>query len=140
MIFGLIAVLLCAPVVIWRLLARTLIVVTVQGMSMEPTYSPGDRVLVRRGKNAGRGEVVVVEPPAGSWAPDESPGNPWMIKRVLGLPGDPVPHYDRGETLEGTVPPGMLFLLGDNTKVSLDSRQMGFFSTGQMLGTVLCRL
>lgn len=40
-------------------LRSTLLVVTVAGSSMTPTYAPGDRVLVRRGRRSRPGQVVV---------------------------------------------------------------------------------
>lgn len=122
-----------------RLLTRRLIVVSIHGLSMLPTYSPGDRVLVRRGTKPGRGEVVVVEPPNDGWPPGV-PVPPWLIKRVAAVPGDRVAGRGYSDTEGGTVPAGMLFLLGDNAKLSMDSRQMGLFSTRQLLGTVVCKL
>jgi signal peptidase I len=129
---------------------RYLIVVTVVGMSMQPTYRPGDRVLVRRiGRRIVPGTVVVLaEPPPAGWA-----GSPpvrgvrtrrtatgWIIKRVVALPGDSVPEAVR-PAVDGTVvvPPDSLVVLGDHSR-SADSRRWGFAPTDQVLGTVIRRL
>lgn len=57
------AVALGAGAALWA--RRRLVVVTVEGRSMEPTFEDGDRVLVRRRSLADvrNGDVVVLEPP-----------------------------------------------------------------------------
>ncbi|WP_399122057.1 S26 family signal peptidase [Streptomyces sp. N2A] len=67
----------------------------------------------------------------------------WMIKRVLAVPGDPAP-VDRVPILSSLssewVPDGKIVILGDNSSVSFDSRQVGYFPLGRVLGTVAgCR-
>ncbi|MEV0747871.1 S26 family signal peptidase [Streptomyces sp. NPDC050273] len=122
----------------WRL-KRRLIVVTVHGASMLPTYGPGDRLIVRRGtKRVRRGNVVVIEPPSGSWG-DNSYSERWLIKRVAAVPGDIISGSYR-DVRDVKVPPGKLILLGDNQDVSMDSRQLGLFFSRQLLGTVWFRL
>ncbi|MEU4211796.1 S26 family signal peptidase [Streptomyces sp. NPDC026206] len=130
---------------------RRLVAVTVDGRSMEPAYRDGDRVLVRRGAQAAKGEVVVVErppfrspwyePPLGRRA-----GAPavyerqWVIKRVAAVPGDPVPPGTVSASAGGPgarVPAGMVVLLGDNREHSYDSRQVGYFPAERVLGSVL---
>ncbi|RLU76991.1 signal peptidase I [Streptomyces griseocarneus] len=131
-------------------LTRGLVVVTVRGTSMWPAFGDGDRVLVRRGPHPSVGQVVVAERPvAGGWpgqpvrteaGADAVRGREWLIKRVAAVPGDPVPR-DRGRSLAGVpedrVPPGKLVLLGDNRKVSFDSREVGYFPADRVLGRVL---
>ncbi|MEH0930358.1 S26 family signal peptidase [Micromonospora sp. CPCC 205558] len=131
-----------------RLLSRQLVAVTVRGVSMQPVFYDGDRVLVRRAGMPGVGQVVVVEQPTpnGRWRSPPLPnragsarvaGRRWMIKRVVAVPGDPapaLPALPRGA--DGRVPPGQLVLLGDNSAASLDSRQLGYFPSDRMLGTV----
>ncbi|WDM15122.1 S26 family signal peptidase [Streptomyces lavenduligriseus] len=147
----------CAPVLVVGGLAlavlaavarrtrRTLVAVTVRGRSMEPTYRDGDRVLVRRGGPLVQGRVVVVERlpfhgrrPAPPGLPGPEPT--WVIKRVAAVPGDPVPR-GLGPALaavpEDLVPPGKLVLLGDNPRVSQDSRRMGLFPADAVLGVVV---
>jgi signal peptidase I len=115
---------------------RFLVVVTVHGASMEPTFHHGDRVLVRRHRTPRAGQIVVVKP--------VTPGpQRWLIKRVASIPGDPVPR-DRIPALidvaESHVPPDRLVLLGDNAATSYDSRQTGYFPTAHLLGVVVRRL
>ncbi|MHB9863457.1 S26 family signal peptidase [Streptomyces sp. YIM S03343] len=118
-----------------HLLGRRLVLVTVRGRSMEPAYYNRDRVLVVRGSRALRNRVIVVADPR-----DE---DGFLIKRVLAAPGDPVPR-DRVPALshvpEQQVPSGKLVLLGDNPEQSLDSRQIGYFSSSGVLGGVLLRV
>lgn len=115
-----------------------LVVVTVRGPSMEPTYCDGDRVLVRRHRGPAPGRVIVVDR---AWRPAApAPGHRWMIKRVAAVPGDPVPRETvpaLEDVPENRVPPGRLVLLGDNAAVSFDSRQAGYFSADRVMGTVI---
>ncbi|MFF3920226.1 S26 family signal peptidase [Streptomyces sp. NPDC001852] len=134
----------------WAVLRRSVIRVTVRGVSMEPTYHDGDRLLARRGQPLLPSQAVVVEQPRpdGSWprppiswrdGPAEVRKRTWMIKRVAALPGDPVPR-DEFPALSGAVadrvPWGTLLVLGDNREVSADSRVMGFLPVQRVLGVV----
>lgn len=112
---------------------------TVPTNSMQPTVSPGDRVLAEHvsGSAVHRGDVVVFQ--------DRLWGDLPEVKRVVGTGGDTVQCCDKqgrltvnGEPvpesyLSGggpasltpfrtTVPRAELFLLGDNRAVSQDSR------------------
>jgi signal peptidase I len=82
--------------------------------SMRPALEPGDRLLVdpRAYERAEprRGDVVVAVDP-------ERPGAT-LVKRVGALAGDPLPDGS-------TVPAGMVYLVGDRTEVSRDSRAFG---------------
>jgi signal peptidase I len=134
--------LLGALVAVW--LRRTFVVVTVDGQSMEPTFTAGDRVLARR-STIGRvktGDVVVVgdsairdgDLPVGSHA--------LIIKRVAAVPGDVIPRQTvpaLAAAPGSTVPPGKLVLLGDNP-VSSDSRQIGYFDGVWLVGRAVGRL
>jgi signal peptidase I len=119
---------------------RNLVVITVVGTSMRPAIEPGDRVLVRRAGIARlrRGQLVVAVP-----------GRPprvithrdplLMIKRVLAVPGDPVPRAQvpaLRTVSETVVPPGRLVLLGDNP-AGTDSRQLGYFHGESLIGVVV---
>nr|WP_281401045.1 S26 family signal peptidase [Amycolatopsis umgeniensis] len=115
-------------------LRRRLIVVTVYGVSMEPTYVAGDRLLVRRSRLARvrAGQIVVVQggPP--------KPGDPTagrLVKRAVAVPGDPVPPHI--PVADPVVPPGNLLVLGDNPARSNDSRRLGYIPADALIGVVL---
>ncbi|MBF8190609.1 hypothetical protein ITP53_33835 [Nonomuraea sp. K274] len=93
-------------------LRRAWAIVDVEGRSMEPALHAGDRVPVRRVplERVRTGDVVVVEQPGlgrpgrpGAAATTSRPaGRRWVIKRVAGVPGDPVPEAVAG--VVGAVP------------------------------------
>ncbi len=114
-------------------LRRRLLLVTIEGDSMEPTYTAGNRVFVRRTTLAGvrRGAVVVLTAPAETLATDP----PLLVKRAVAVPGDPVPSGI--PVPERTVPAGRLVVLGDNAGRSADSRVVGFIPATEVVGVVL---
>ncbi|WP_412538958.1 S26 family signal peptidase [Longispora sp. K20-0274] len=129
---------------------RNLVVVTVEGESMSPTYDDGDRVLVRRARAvpSAAGAVIVLAPPAD---PDafvgrrrgREAGRLWFVKRLVAGPGDPVPAglgpalTDAADT---PVPAGAMVIVGDNPARSHDSRQEGFVAVDRVRGVVLRKL
>ncbi|MEU4475158.1 S26 family signal peptidase [Micromonospora sp. NPDC023888] len=149
---ALLAAVVGAGIGLLAMLARRLAAVTVRGVSMQPAFHDGDRVLVRRTTKPRVGQVVVVEQPTpdGRWrtaplptraSPSQIAGRRWMIKRVVALPGDPIPPGSALRAVAGgRIPPGRLALLGDNRSASLDSRQLGYFPMARVLGTVRRRL
>jgi signal peptidase I len=144
-------VLVCVVLTARRFLARRLASVTVHGRSMEPSYHEGDRVLVRRIRTPVVGQVVVVEQPGvdGQWLdPPLCAGadstqlsdRRWLIKRVAAVPGDAVPRVGfpaLAHVGEDAVPAGNLVLVGDNRRLSLDSRRIGYFPVQRVLGIVM---
>jgi signal peptidase I len=118
------------------LVCRSLLVVTVDGVSMLPTYRPGDKVLVRRAPLARirRGDVVVVLRPDG-WSLGE---RELFLKRAAALPGDAVP--DGIPVPDAVVPPGRLVVLGDNARASFDSRASGYYADDGLVGVVIRRM
>jgi signal peptidase I len=109
---------------------RRWLVVTVDGISMQPAYVPGDRLLVRRTNlwSIRRGQVVVI---AATGLIDVD----MLVKRVAALPGDPVPP---GVPERAPVVPANHFVvLGDNTAASHDSRALGCIPARALVGVVL---
>lgn len=121
---------------VWILRAR-FVVVTVTGDSMLPSLRQGDRVLVRRRRlsNVDVGQVIVL-------ASLGAPGGGWIVKRLMALPGQPVPpgSLPASMPLDGHVSPGALIVRGDNAEVSYDSRQAGFIAADRVLGVVVRRV
>jgi signal peptidase I len=118
-------------------LRRRYVVVRVHGVSMTPTLRDGDRVLVRRTPVAGirPGAVVVVAMP-----PPRAEGDPpWLVKRAVAVPGDPVPRdgFPVLPDADRTVPAGQLVLLSDNRAAGYDSRRAGYFAADTLLGEVV---
>lgn len=120
------------------LAVRGLVAVTVHGVSMEPTYSDGDRVLVWRRRRVRVGQVVVLRFPSNRGRHLADPPTPpdWLIKRVVAVAGQPAL---RGQVAgpAGPVPAGHLVVHGDNAADSVDSRQLGFIPVERILGTVV---
>ncbi|MEV4378056.1 S26 family signal peptidase [Streptosporangium sp. NPDC049644] len=150
--------LLAAATLLW--LRRRYVVITVNGLSMHPTYGDGERVLIRRVPVPAvrPGQVVVfaalpdrarqeLEAEAGGRGSPEDPVRVdvprWMIKRAIAVPGDLVPRREcpaLRSVPEPTVPAGHLVVLGDNPKWSYDSRQSGYVAPGRLMGVVVRRL
>lgn len=148
----LLAVLACFLIIFTQIL----IGVKVSGDSMQPTLQTGDYLFVCTLTEPEHGDIVVVPNPSDSGAS----GN-YLIKRVIGLPGDTVMAengvlYRRGpedtefhvveedflgelwigDIPQETVKPGHIYVLGDNRNNSTDSRRLGQFSIDEMLGVV----
>jgi signal peptidase I len=134
----------------------------VSGTSMVPTFSNGDYVLTDeltfRIRPPERGEVVVFH--------DVSDYSTFLIKRVIGLPGETVIIKNNTVTIEnkqnpngfvlnesylpsGTVTSGdqswtlsssSYFMMGDNRAVSYDSRSWGPLPANDIVGLVRFRL
>lgn len=127
-------------------------VVRVESSSMSPTLDAGDLVLVARGAGElHRGDVVVVR------HPDTGER---LVKRAVALGGEAV-RIDDGilvvdevavcepaidpDRIDGvfsgsvTVPAGEVFVLGDDRRDSVDSRDFGPVSVDDVLGHVIAR-
>ena len=124
--------------------------IKVNGESMYPTLEEGDIMILNKTayyfNKPKRFDIVVVH------MPDE-----YLIKRVIGLPGEQIEYKDNILYVDGkkvkenfkhgktddfnikelgsdTVPSGYYLVLGDNRGNSLDSRELGFMKEEQLLG------
>ena len=124
--------------------------VIVSGPSMEKTLVNGDVLYLSVGKKAELGDVVVIK---------GEKGNEWIIKRVIGLGGDHIEIKDDGYVYRNgeklvedynqygkternswvarTLGEDEVFFLGDNRRVSADSRSsFGTCTLDQVVGVV----
>lgn len=129
-------------------------IVTVSSASMSPTLLPGDLILVNRLvyylHPPRRGDIIALRFPQA--------GGREFVKRVAGLPGDAVMEQGErfyvngvllarvqpihsneqlepeGSQLPRLVPAGRLYVLGDNSETSLDSRFWGTVSERDVVG------
>lgn len=127
--------------------------------SMEPTLNIQDRVLVNklsyRLHDVHRGDVVVFERP-----PNDLGEIRDLIKRVIALPGETVQGKDGTVFVDGrrlnepylpdgtvtgqfgpkTIPPGYVWVMGDNRSNSSDSRVFGAISQDRIVGRAFVRV
>ncbi|KAL9185290.1 hypothetical protein ACHAXT_003067 [Thalassiosira profunda] len=80
-----------------------------------------------------RGDVVILSHP-------EKEGT--LCKRIIGMPGDTIVRTDGGgdECGHTTVPAGHLWIEGDNSLMSLDSRSYGSVPASLVVGKVVRRM
>ena len=137
-----VCIIIASAVMIYLLTVRELRNFLVPTNSMLPTFQPTDYIYTMNAKQYERGDVVVLEDPLERGA--------YVVKRIVALGGDTVnirwgALYRNGEyvsepyTLEPmiydfparnaglvfTVPPGEVFVLGDNRNQSDDSSNWG---------------
>ncbi|MCX5642063.1 MAG: signal peptidase I [Candidatus Omnitrophica bacterium] len=119
--------------------------------SMEPTIEPGDKMALIKVTAVKRGDIIIFKDPKDTGT--------YLVKRVIGLPGDTVEVADKKLYLNGNptdepylkesfiiyryalnqVPPEKLFVLGDNRNNSDDSSLWGFLPKEDIRGKVLFR-
>lgn len=150
-------------------LRRRLLIVTVEGSSMAPTYRDGDRLLARRCRPdevPRPGDAVVVDLPPTALVPGSAPttgvpatgsgsGAASGLNHALATATTPEVSgrmIKRVAAVSGSrvpgdmsmaerrVPAGKIVLRGDNPTVSIDSRHYGYVSVEHCVGTVLRRM
>jgi|AGTN01.1.fsa_nt_gi signal peptidase I, bacterial type len=135
--------------------------IPVDGVSMEATLHDGDRILLYKIGNYQYGDIVVFN----SHIRDTDGGEKYLVKRIIGLPGDVIEvkldgdgkyyTYRNGEKLIEnylgtqmaydcppiTVEPGAFFYMGDNRGPSSDSRGINhpLGKLDSILGRVILR-
>jgi signal peptidase I len=125
--------------------ARLLVpIYIVRSGSMEPTLRKGDRVVIAtmfyRFTGPKRGDVVVVtvrsEEAVADPKADPAKRPKALIKRVVAVEGDLVASLPAGQqrVWQGVVPAGSVFVVGDNGRVSLDSRTFGPIESRNVVG------
>lgn len=139
-------------------------VVEVDGSSMENTMYDGDALYAKKGSDARRGDVVIID--VTNYHGEYSFSGTLIIKRLIALEGDCVRLKDGGVEIkyagteefvrltepythdrtdpkpledspsEWTVGAGEIFFLGDNRAVSQDSRYVGCLPLKDVIGVV----
>lgn len=105
--------------------------------SMAPWVRAGDYGVAIYAHHVDRGDVIAFRFPFGS--------GDLAIKRAVALAGDCVPGPADGPAAPPpgpcpTVPPGGVYVVGDNVGNSLDSRHFGAVPAGEVVGKVVLRL
>jgi signal peptidase I len=143
------------------LLRKSLCLVTVIGASMTPMLKHGDRALILRWYPSGRlqrGQVVVLRATP-KHALSDLGRSTWYVKRIVAMGSDtytqdttPYPDAEFDELTRNKaqiddagrwhwhIPPGHVFVCGDNRESSIDSRVWGPLPTNRIIGIVLGKL
>lgn len=146
-------------IVILFLMIYVVSVTQVVGNSMNSTLENGDVLILNKFKyrftDIKRGDIISLE-----YADTK-----YLIKRVIGLPGDTISIRDNTLYINGelyvenyldegleyddfelsslgydTIPEDMYLVLGDNREDSLDSREIGLISKDEVIGKVSFRI
>lgn len=146
-------ILVVAAAITALLAIRLFVLLEINGASMAPTLNEGEIVILRQTKDIETGDLV------GFYY-----GGKILLKRVIGSAGDYIDIDEEGNVYVNNemidepyleekklgrceldfpyqVPEGMIFVLGDNRAVSIDSRikAIGCVENGQIVGKVAFR-
>ena len=146
-------ILVVAAAITALLATRLFVLLEINGASMAPTLNEGEIVILRQTKDIETGDLV------GFYY-----GGKILLKRVIGSAGDYIDIDEEGNVYVNNemidepyleekklgrceldfpyqVPEGMIFVLGDNRAVSIDSRikAIGCVEEGQIVGKVAFR-
>jgi signal peptidase I len=144
------------PLVVFTLVRSFLMLVTVENRSMSPALEDGDRVLAVRhwpARLLRHGHIVLVQP----WGkPPASMGRAeggLFVKRIVGLPGETLvtsiteldtAHRVRALAMHNSqgqrawhIPPGHVFVRGDQPLGGFDSLSWGPLPVQSVLGVVV---
>ncbi|XP_054153803.1 mitochondrial inner membrane protease subunit 1-like [Oppia nitens] len=115
----------------WNFIAEPILC---SGSSMEPTLHDNDIILTERfssvfTKNYNRGDVVVARCPTNP--------NTLICKRVVAVAGDSI---RQGFFSQIVIPRGHVWLAGDNTNHSTDSRVWGPIPIGLIVGKAVLKV
>lgn len=137
-----------------------LVLVEIEGDSMNPTLCRGDRIVAIRHwptKLLNRGAIVLVYPwPRDSLSKNGVFGATPYIKRIIGLPGDQlithldevtIPlrervqmYHDKDGNREWIIPPEHIFVKGDLYEGGFDSLEWGPVPFSSVLGHMVLKL
>ena len=152
-LWNIVAVLLVAAAITALAATRLFILIRINGSSMTPTFVDGEIVFIRQTKDvqvgdvigfyyggkillkravADEGDKVVIDEEGNVFVNREQLEEPYLAKKDLGKCEIRFPY---------SVPEGMLFVLGDNRAVSIDSRNktIGCVDRDQIVGKVAFR-
>ncbi|MGK7913072.1 MAG: S26 family signal peptidase [Synechococcus sp.] len=109
----------------------------VQGGSMLPLFSDGDRLLIWHSKQPRKGDAIVFRDArsATSNNPPDSAEHRTYLKRVAALPGEIAPCWGIPYQLNDSE----FYVLGDNATASTDSRTFGPINRDRIIGIAILK-